>query len=126
VSDSINTIAFGFGIESGQLFTIAENSTAFVVPGDVVISDTIIQAYDSEEITSENIAVTALADGSTITHHLNTQELAVTFYENNVLRKDISYEINSNSTIIAYLPTPDGTTYSFTGDVYFEKRNATL
>jgi hypothetical protein len=125
INEAENTLMLNLAVTSGLPFHIAEQLET-ALNADFVITNTIMIACNSSEAISENKLVANLADGDTISHSLNTDAIAVTFFENGIKRDDIVGTPLTASQIKATLPTPDGTPYTFTGEVFIEKRNPTL
>lgn len=71
----------------------------------------------------QNIIVTNLADGATVTHGLNSTKLLITFHNADGTPNDkIGWEIINATSIRIYLPIPDEGTATFTGEIFIIKR----
>jgi hypothetical protein len=125
VNETENTLMLNLAVTSGLPFHISEELQN-AINADFVIMNTIMIACNSTEAISENKTVFNLGDGDTISHSLNSESIAITFFENGIKRDDVVGTPITPSVIKATLPTPDGTSYTFTGEVFIEKRNPIL
>lgn len=75
-------------------------------------------------IATQNIEVSGLIDGDTVSHLLSTQKIKVSFFNtSNREVREMDYEPLTDSTFKLYLPTGDGIVNTFSGDIFVEKRD---
>jgi len=70
-----------------------------------------------------NFEVEDLADGDPFEHNLNSEKLAVSFYNTSgVQQYDVRWEPYDANNILIYLPTLESGGNTFTGEIFIQKR----